>query len=835
MKFYLIIIILALSAHLGAQTMGEIQMDYNDPKVYEIGGIEVSGARYSDPNALISISGLKIGTTVKIPGAEIPRAIKRIYDLHLFENVEVIQERLEDGVIFLRMNIQERSRYSRHSFEGVKKQKHEDLNDAVKAFLVKGSIVTDNDKRNAKNEVLEYFAEKGFLDATVEIEELQDEDRANSVRLVFKINKGPKVKINSIRFLGNNSITERKLLKQMKETKMKKALFKKSVFQRPLYEDDLDKVIIFANNNGYRDARILGDSIWRNTEGELNIDIDFYEGAQYHFGNITWKGNSIYDDETLERILGIVKGDIYNKELLESRLSYNIEGGRDVTSLYMDNGYLFFRIDPIEKAIYGDTIDLEMRIFEGPQATIDRVEIRGNTKTHEHVIRRELRTKPSAKFSRSDIIRSQRELVNLGYFNPENLGINTPVNPEAGTVDIIYDLEEKSNDQLELSAGWGAGRIIGTIGVSFNNFSVRNILDKSSWQPVPQGDGQRLSVRGQTTGEFFRSVNVSFNEPWLGGKKPTALNVAAFLTQFNQNPGDPVNPEKLNISRVTVGLSTRLRWPDDNFILSTSVNFGTYNLEGWRQGLFTTDDGLNVTDGNYYNQSFTVRLARNSVNNPLFPTEGSLISLSSEFTLPHSRWFRDLDNYSELTVQERYKWVEYHKWRADFDWYTTLVGKIVLKTSMKMGFVGTYDKNLGTSPFERFILQKDPLQQGNFQANNIGADLFILRGYELNQIDDGGTAQPFLNKMNMELRFPVTLKPQSTIYLLAFAEGARTFRRFKDFTPFDLQRSVGAGVRVFLPMFGLLGIDYGIPLDTRGKIDGIQSGTINFYLGFEPD
>ncbi|HKK88357.1 MAG TPA: outer membrane protein assembly factor BamA [Saprospiraceae bacterium] len=811
--------------------------DYQNPKIYEIGNIKVEGARYSDDQALISISGLSVGSTVKIPGQEIPRAIKKIFDLHLFENVEVLIDNVIGETVFLIIRVKERSRYSRHGYTGVKKNKHEDLNELVRNYLIKGSVVTENDKTNAANAIKGFFVEKGFLDTEVTVEELKDERRPNNVRLVFDIDQGDKVKIKEIAFEGNELLTDKKLRKQMKNTKQKSALFKKSVLIEDDYEEDKGAIIYYANNVGFRDARILNDSIYRDEKGEVHLLIDMYEGPRYYFGNITWKGNTIYDDDALQRILGIEKGDVYNKELLDTRLSYNAIDGRDVTSVYMDNGYLFFRIDPIEKAIRGDTIDLEMRIFEGPQATIDRVEIQGNTKTHEHVIRRELRTKPSKKFSRSDIIRSQRELVNLGYFNPENLGINTPVNPEKGTVDIIYSLEEKSSDQLELSAGWGGGRVLGTLGVAFNNFSLRNFFSKETWQPVPQGDGQRLSLRGQTNGQFFRSLNMSFTEPWLGGKKPNSFSLGMFITQFFYDPQNEVTPNKFTMYQATAGLSTRLRWPDDNFILSGNITFTNYQLDEWQQGTFRLPDGSALQNGNYYNQSFKVTFARNSVNSPLFPTDGTLISLSSEFTLPISLMFGGDKDYAELTPQERFRWLEYHKWRFDFDWYTTLVGKLVFKASAKMGFLGFYNRDIGVGPFERFQLQQNPLQGNNFNQQFTGLDLFMLRGYEDFNIANNEFPSPILNKMNMELRFPVSTNPQSTIYILTFLEGARTFNRFRDFTPFDLQRSFGAGVRVFLPMFGLLGFDYGIGLDPVNgqQPEGIQGGVFNFYLGFEPD
>lgn len=834
MRLHVIILFLSTLCLPLLGQIDQMKLDYKSPKIYEIGGIEVLGAKYSDDNALISISGLSVGSTVKIPGQEIPRAINKIFDLHLFENVEIIQDKIEGETIFLQLKVTERSRYSRHNYKGVKKNKHEDLNELVTSYLVKGSVVTENDKTNAVNAIRKYFVEKGYLDAKVTVEEKVDERRQNNIRLEFNIEKGNRVKIKSIEFNGNVEISDRKLRKKLDNTKQKSALFKKSVFIEDDYREDKDALIAYCNNVGFRDARILEDSMYRDENGFLNIIIDIFEGPRYYFGEITWKGNTIYEDDALERILGIEKGDVYNKELLDTRLSYNAVDGRDVTSVYMDNGYLFFRIDPIEKAIYNDTIDLEMRIFEGPQATIDRVEIRGNTKTHEHVVRRELRTKPSEKFSRSDIIRSQREIVNLGYFDPESLGINTPVNQEKGTVDIVYDLTEKSSDQLELSAGWGGNRVLGTLGVSFNNFSLRNFFSKDSWQPVPQGDGQRLSLRGQTNGQFFRSLNMSFTEPWLGGKKPNALSVAGSVTQFSYDPNNVESPNKFTMYQVTAGLSTRLRWPDDNFILSGNITFANYKLDAWRQGTFRLPDGGALQDGNYYKQSFKLQLARNSVNNPLFPTAGTLISLSSEFTLPISTLFRSNRDFTKTSPQETYRWLEYHKWRFDFDWYTTIVGKLVFKASTKMGFLGYYNRDIGVGPFERFQLQKNPFQGQNFNAFN-GLDLFILRGYEEFAIDNSDFPSPILNKMNMELRFPVSTNPQSTIYILAFAEGARTYDRFRDFRPFDLQRSVGAGVRVFLPMFGLLGFDYGIGLDQTPAPQGLNDAVFNFYLGFEPD
>jgi outer membrane protein insertion porin family len=506
--------------------------DYSSKKEFEIGGITVVGNNYSDENAIISISGLKVGDKLRIPGNAIPKAIKALWRLRLFTDVQIHQEKTIGDVIFLEIIVEERPRLSRYSYVGVKKSLHDNLNEEVDRYLLKGGIVTDNVKVNASEAIEEYFIGKGYLDARVSVQEFPDSSRVNSVRLEFDVDRGERIKIQNIAFSGNESVKEKKLRKQLDNTKKKGRLFGSSKFIQEEYEEDKQTLITYYNNIGFRDARIVGDSIWREEDGDLRLVIKLDEGNRYYFRDIEWKGNSIYDSQTLTDVLGIQKGDVYNQELLETRLRFS-QDGRDVSSLYLDNGYLFFQVDPVEVAILGDSIDLELRIFEGPQATIDKVIITGNDRTHEHVARRELRTLPGEKFSRSDIIRSQRELVALGYFNPENLGINTPVNPQRGTVDIEYAVEEKPSDQLELSAGWGGQRrVIGTLGVSFNNFSLRNIFNKEAWRPLPMGDGQRLSLRAQTNGDFFQSYNVSFTDPWLGGKKPNSFTVAGFFNRF---------------------------------------------------------------------------------------------------------------------------------------------------------------------------------------------------------------------------------------------------------------------------------------------------------------
>lgn len=811
-------------------------IDYSASKDYEIGGIAVTGAEFSDKNAIVSISGLQVGDKVRIPGEEIGKAIKNLWRLRLFTDVQILLERVIGDVAFLEIRLEERPRLSRYTYRGAKKGYHDDLNEEVDKYLLKGGIVTENVKVNARESIRDYYIGKGFLDAGVRVFEYPDSLRANSVYLVFEVDPGERVKIQDITFSGNENIKDKKLLKKMENTKRRRRLFASSKLIRNDYEDDKKSIVDYYNTVGFRDARIVSDSIWRDEDGRLRLHLDVEEGNQYYFRNITWKGNSIYDSETLSNVLGIEAGDVYNQELLQTRLSFS-QDGRDVSSLYMDNGYLFFQVDPIEVAIDNDSIDLELRIFEGPQATIDKVSIAGNDRTHEHVIRRELRTRPGEKFSRSDIIRSQREIINLGYFNPEALGINTPVNPQRGTVDIEYDVEEKPSDQLELSAGWGgARRVIGTLGVAFNNFSLRNILNREAWRPLPQGDGQRLSLRAQTNGDFYQSYNLSFTEPWLGGKKPTSLTVAGFLNRFAFGFRNTSSYQSFKIRQVSVSMGTRLRWPDDNFISSTGVNIQTLTLNNWLQGLFRDDRGELVSFGNYNNFSISQTIARTTINDPLFPKEGSKISLTVQFTPPYSLFNgRDL---SDEPATERFRWLEYHKWKFDAEWYQTITGKLVLKAAAKIGLLGTYNKEIGTSPFERFQLGGDGLN--NQQFGFAGVDIISLRGYDIDELEanrdpNGGTsATPVYDKFTLELRYPLSLNPSSTIYALVFAQGGNAWRNVRDFNPFDLKRSVGVGVRVFLPMFGTLGFDYGIGFDKEPAAEG-GLGRFNIILGFEPE
>lgn len=836
--------------------------DYSKKQTFTIGGIKIEGATSRDRNAIKSIAGLREGKEITIPGDDIPKALKALLDLRLFEDVQISQEKIEDDLIFLKLYLIERPTLSRYSIKGEKKNKHNELTDIIDATLTKGSIVTEDLKDLTITKLKELYIEKGFLNADITIDELKDENKDNAVRLVFNVDKGNRIKIGNIIILGNKIYSDKKLRKQLKDTKQKGTFLKKSKFVKEDYETDKKNLIAYYNKGGYRDAVIVKDSLYRSFNGDIYMELTIEEGNRYFFRNIKWKGNSKYTSEQLTAILGIKKGDVYDPELLEKRLSFSIDG-RDVSSYYLDDGYLFFNVDPVEVAVVGDSIDMEMQIFEGAQATIANVGIFGNDRTHEHVIRRELRTKPGNKFSRSDIIRSNRSLTNLGYFNPEATDIQTPVNQQNGTVDVNYTVEERPSDQLELSAGYGGAQsgLIGTLGITFNNFSLANIKDKSTWSPLPQGDGQKLSLRAQSNSRFFRSFNASFTEPWLGGKRPTSFTVGSVLSEFNQ---ETFGLGSLRIFRGFVGLGTQLKWPDDFFSLSGTLTLETINLNNYTRGQFFVD-GLTVTNGNFKNFHLTGTISRSSVADPIFPRRGSRISLSIQVTPPYSI-FRDDDFFVlseddkqdvqdrfierngpaapyEAALEERrqenankFEFLEYHKWHLKGEWYFNLFDKFVLATNIKFGFLGSYNDALGISPFERFEVGGDGLSNQNVGIT--GKDIISLRGYETsdlpeNRIDGGGA---LYDKLTMELRYPISLNPNSSIYVHGFVQGGNIWSGFDDYNPFDMNRSAGFGLRVFLPMFGLLGFDYGWGFDKDLSLPGNDNyGQFNIILGFEPE
>ncbi|MEO6190879.1 MAG: outer membrane protein assembly factor BamA [Saprospiraceae bacterium] len=835
MKYFFLFVLILSGINLSSQEVPYI--DYKKAS-FEIAEIKVKGNEFSDEKALIAISGLRIGQKFSIPGPEIAQAIKAIYHQKLFSQVEINLGETNNNLATLIIQVTEKPRYVSHSFKGVKKSAHDDLNELFNSQINKNSIVTDDVKENIIYKITEYYIKKGYLDTKVKIYEFTDDKKKNAVRLVVDINHAKRVKISKISFEGNDNFSDYKLRKKLKNTKNWLRIFSKSKFIEPLYEEDKQKLLSFYYSKGYRDASIISDTVYRNKNGRINININLKEGNKYYYRNIKLKGNSLFTEDQIRQVISIKKGDIYNQDLLQKRLSFS-QDGRDVSSLYMDDGYLFFRAEPVEVGIDNDSVDVEIRIFEGPQATIDKVSISGNDRTHEHVIRRELRTRPGQKFSRSDIIRSQRAIMALGFFNPETVGINTPVNPKRGTVDVDYTLEERPSDQLELSAGYSAFGLIGTLGVVFNNFSTKNIFNRKSWHPLPQGDGQKLSLRAQSNGKYFQSYNFSFTEPWLGNKKPNSFTIGGVYSLID-NSLSAGKTSKFSLVRLSSALGSQLQWPDDNFSRTTSLNLERLRLVDY---LGFNANNIPVRDGDFYNISVKHTIARSTVNEPLFPRSGSRLSLSCQLTLPYSLFRKNYDP-TTLTVGEKYRWVEYHKWRFDGEWYFNLVNKLVFAFNTKIGILGYYNKKLGASPFERFRIGGDGLNNQSFAI--AGRDILSLRGYNEDEVQRK-TSEPLthtedgtvFNKFTAELRYPLSLNPSATIFMTTFFQAGNQWNSFKEYNPFLLKRSVGVGLRVFLPMFGLLGFDYGFGLDkpwlTEANEPAKSYGRFSLILGFEPD
>jgi outer membrane protein insertion porin family len=862
------------------------------PRRYKVANVTVSGNKYFDQALLVSIGNINVGDEILIPGGDqFAKAITNLWKQNYFSDVEIYLTKVEGTDIYIEIAVTERPRLSSFVFKGIPKSQAEDL--TPKVGMVRGRIITENMRRSAIEAIEKYYAEKGYRSVKTQIQETKDPKVENSLAMTFFIDKGEKVKINDISFIGN-SVPESRLKKQMKGTKEKTRItlrppvnnsavadsnritlseylkdagflsFTKTKealdpyirlkfltsakFNSKKYEEDKEKLLDYYNSLGYRDATIAKDSQYYNAKGDLNIDLKVNEGHKYYFGNISWRGNTKYSDSILSNILGIQKGDTYNIATLNKKLGKQAapEGG-DISGLYMDDGYLFFRTEAVETSVYNDTIDHEIRVVEGPQATIKNVRIAGNEKTKEYVIRRELRTIPGEKFSRSDLIRSQREIVNLGYFNQEKVNPGVNPNPDDGTVDINWGVEEKSSDQLELSAGWGGGiGLTGTLGVSFNNFSIKNIWRKSAWDPLPTGDGQKLSLRVQSNGKAFRSYNFSFTEPWLGGKKRNSFTVSVYDTKYRTGMYNyytgfynfSENDSYIQTSGVGVSLGKQLKWPDDYFSLVTSFNYTRYKLKDYAifQGF---------SNGLSNNFNVKVALQRSSVNQPIFPSAGSSFIMSGQFTPPYS-----LIDPSRVKGANPYQLVEYHKWRFNGEWYVPMGRphgaehnkQFVLKTAIKYGFIGRYNRELEISPFERFQVGDAGLSN-NFAL--LGYDIVAHRGYPVYETSnpkvnpDQQSASRFFtifNKYTMEMRYPLSLNPSSTIFALGFFEAANGWYSMKDYNPFKLRRSVGLGMRFYLPMFGLLGFDYGIGLDRytpNGRLK--DASRFTFMLGFEPD
>jgi outer membrane protein insertion porin family len=869
----------------------------NPPREYTIAGIRITGTKYLDESLLTSISGLTVGDKVTIPGGDnFSKAILNLWKQNLFADIAIYFTRLVGNSVYIEINVTERPRLANFYFKGpgVKKGDGEDL--TTKTGLIKGRVVTENMKRSAIQAIRKFYAEKGYQDAHVRTTEARDPAVQNSEILTFYIDKGPKVRVYQIDFFGNQAVRETKLKKQLKDTKelshitifppnnqtpygphdsvtlkqylntwgflsfhatkdfidpyFKFNLFTSAKFNQAKYDDDKQKVVGYYNSQGYRDANIVRDTTYVDTsrfgKGHMNIVIQVDEGNKYYFGNISWKGNTKYSDSVLSLILGIHKGDVYNLDILNKKLGKQMtaEGG-DISALYQDDGYLFFHVDPVETAVYNDTIDFEIRMVEGPQATIKNVTIAGNDKTNEYVIRRELFTIPGDKFSRQDIVRTTRQIANLGFFNQEKIQPGIEPNQDDGTVNINWTVEEKSGNQLELSAGWGGGiGLTGTVGITFANFSIKNIFKKEAWQPLPEGDGQKLSLRVQSNGKAYQSYNFSFTEPWLGGKKRNSLTLSLYRSifrtggyNFHTSTYAFSDSNSLKNFGVTLALGKQLKWPDDFFTLTYSVNYTQYDLNNY--SLFTSA----FRNGFSTNLSFKIALSRYNLDQPIYPRNGSSQLLSLQFTPPYSLIDKG------ITQAEAYKLPEYHKWRFTSDWYLPIgdaMGadksrQFVLKVSAKYGFMGRYNAGLNFSPFERFQLGDAGLTN-NFGL--LGYDIISQRGYPVYQNSnpkvnpDQQQATQFFtmfNKYTLELRYPFTTNPSSTIYGLAFFEAANGWYDYKSYNPFELRRSTGLGMRFFLPMFGLLGFDYGIGLDRIQNGSLRDASRFTFMLGYEPD
>jgi outer membrane protein insertion porin family len=796
-----------------------VEIDYENPQEYYLGGITVTGVQFLDPEAIIALTGLRVGDKITIPGDEVSNAIKKLWEQGLIGNVEVVIRKIEVKNVYLEFIISERPRLTKFVFDGATKSEKEDLEDKID--LARGRIVNDALIKNTRNKIKDYYLEKGYGYATVDIIQIKDTILENNIILQVNIDKKEKVRATKVEITGNTEFESFLLLKKLKKTKGKSImnLWTGSKMITKTYEADKAALVAFYNSKGFRDMHIVKDSISPIKGYEVLVQIEIDEGSKYYFRNITWKGNYIYSNRQLEAILGIHKGDIYNNDLLQQKLSFN-PAGPDISSLYLDNGYLFFSIDPVEILIEGDSIDIEMRIYEGEQAIVDHIEIAGNTKTHDHVILREIRTYPGDKFSRSDLIRTQRELASLNYFDNENLGMNPVPNPSTGKVDIGYTVVEKPNDQVELSGGWGGFYgFVGTIGLVFNNFSLRNMKHPKTWSPLPSGDGQRLAFRIQANGRTYQTYSISFTEPWLGGKKPTSLSVSLQHSVQSQlassASGKSVKTGSLQVSGVTVGIGKRLKWPDDFFTINHTFSLLRYTLNNYQSSVNQAIIGYNTGYSN--NLAYNVTIARNSIDNFQFPTSGANIAWSMTFTPPYS-FFDNIDYSSpDLEPQQRYKWLEYQKYGLDISWFTLLwqdreksKHKIVFNARFHGGVIAAYQPGVGVGPFERYIMGGDGLSGFNFL---LGSDIIGLRGYQNNSIKPTPSGGVAFDKFVAEIRYPISNSPSFSVFVLGFFEAGNTWAEIQDVNPFNVYRSAGFGARIFMPAFGLIGIDWGVPFD----------------------
>ena len=863
-----------------SQVTAQERVPFDQGKKYILADVTVVGDISFNSQTVVTFTGLQKGQEITIPGEEVSTAIKKLGKLGLFDEISFYVNKIENDSVYLDLNIVELPKLGEVKIVGVKKAKVEEL--IKDNSLTKGKVVNENLITTTKNYIENKYKKDGFFNTKVNINTIKDTTTVNQVNMLVSIDKGDKVKIESIDFVGNTKISDKKLQKSMKDTKQKKItrLLKPSKYIKDKYKADLEKVIASYKEKGYRDARIVSDSVVYNKDKNLlNIKINVEEGNKYYFGNIKFLGNTVYTDQGLGRVLGVKKGDTYNGVLLEKRIADKSKpDAEDITNLYQNNGYLFSNINAVEVKTANDTIDFEIRITEGPIAYFNKITVVGNDKTNDRVIYRELRTKPGEKYSKDELVRTIREIGQLGFFDPETIDPKFKnVDSGAGTVDIEYNLVERGSSQIELQGGYGGGGFIGTLGLSFNNFSARNMLNRAAYTPLPMGDGQKVSLRLQAS-TFFQTYSVSFSEPWFGGKKPVSFSSSIsyskqFLNNFITQRAD--RTRSFDILTLSLGIAKRLTVPDDFFVLSQSVSYQHYALNNYNTGLFTFGNGTSR------NLAYTVGLTRNSKGvNPIFPTYGSEVSLSAKITPPYSLFngvdYANLSNQEEYKLkntedrqnvpdangnivnigdyidangnkvtdfnlaaadvskvdQKRFNWLEYYKVKFKADTYTKIYGKLVMRLLTEFGFLGSYNQDRGAVPFERFFLGGDGL--ANFAMD--GRENIQLRGYPNNSLTPtnaageqiGGTV---FNKFSMELRYPITLKQSASIYALGFLEAGSAFEDFKAYNPFSLNRSAGVGLRVFMPAFGLLGIDFGHGFDALPGQARANGWETHFIIG----
>ncbi|PQB08211.1 outer membrane protein assembly factor BamA [Polaribacter filamentus] len=804
-------------------TTSNQNMSFEKGKEYILGGITVTGLKKFSEETVKVFTGLRDGQAIKLPGDKLTSAIKKLYESKQFSNVDVYLAKIDSNAVYLQFDVQELPQLNKVKIVGIKKSKAKEL--IKDAELKTGAMLTDNLIVTTKNYITKKYTDKGFLKAKVNLDVQPDTSDINTVNMKVFIDKGSKIKIKDIVFTGNKKLLDKNLRKEMSNTKRKffGRFWKGSKYIEEKYQEDLESILDRYSRLGFRDARILSDKISWNDDNTININIDLEEGRQYRFADILFVGNKEYTDEQLRLVLRIDKGDVYNGAVLKERVKGDGKPtSEDLSTLYQDNGFLFSQVNAVETRVQNDSITVEIRIREDEKARIKKVTVSGNDKTNDHVIFRELRVKPGDLFSRSAIIRSIREIGQLGFFD-QNVTPDVVPDYQNKTADIDFTVVEKGGSQIELQGGYGGGSFIGTLGLSFNNFSIRNIFNKEAYKPLPMGDGQSLALRLQTS-RTFNTYSFSFTEPWLGGRKPKSLSFSVYSSnqyQFNFQTGDVDKSQSLGIIGASLGLGQRLNWPDDYFQLSQTVSYQSFNLSNYGFRV-----GANIlNNGTLNNLSYSAAFTRNSAGPSLiFPTYGSEFSFAVKATLPYSL-FSNKD-YDNLETQEKYKWLEYYKFTAKGKWYTAFTDKLVLMTNAEMGYLGFYNSELGQNPFERYFVGGDGIAQ--FQLD--GRETVGLRGYENNRLSsaEGGT---IFNKFQLELRYSITDAPSASIYTLGFLEGGNSYDNFETFNPFEIKRSAGVGVRIFMPAFGLLGIDFAHGFDPLPGFTEKSGWQTHFIIG----